>query len=323
MVFDFLGLSSPSASLPLAAIASHLMSPPSTEGDANVSTLEATTPVSDGHDGAASVLDRMGTNPELIQDKPGTLPLMLIHDGGGTALAYRLLGDIGRTILGIHCPGLREGKGIVSIRHAADQYAHFARQWLDQHSPRDSRLVIGGWSLGGIIAIALAAAHPDVVAGVVLLDPPPPETAAMKSDEAEQLIHSRIKRPSGGFSAIVGAQLKMNSRSFSVDADRVGGYRDLAANLRAPVYLVSATEPLNHQLAKGTSLLSPGSPSEWMLSPQRASLTEGAWSDLLGKLLVGTERIPGDHFTMFTFAHAESTTRAVQQAADTLEAIAV
>jgi pimeloyl-ACP methyl ester carboxylesterase len=295
----------------------------STEKDAKVSTIEAITPVFDGPDGATSVLDRMGTNPELIQDKPGTLPLMLIHDGGGTALAYRLLGDVGRTVLGVHSPGLREGKGIVSIRHAADQYAHFARQWLDQHTPHGSRLLMGGWSLGGTIAIALAAAHPDIVAGVVLLDPPPPGTAAMKSDEAEQLIPSRTKRTSGGFSALVGTQLKMNSQSFSVDADRVGGHRDLVANLRAPVYLVSATEPLNRQEAKGTTLPRPGSCSEWMLSPQRASLGERAWSDLLGKLLVRTERIPGDHFTIFTHAHAASTTRVVQQAAGALEAIAV
>ncbi|KIM77610.1 hypothetical protein PILCRDRAFT_91048 [Piloderma croceum F 1598] len=226
---------------------------------------------------------------------------MLIHDGGGTALAYRLLGDVGRTVLGVHSPGLREGKGIVSIRHAADQYAHFARQWLDQHTPRGSRLLVGGWSLGGTIAIALAASHTDIVAGVVLLDPPPPGTAAMKSDEAEQLILSRTK----------------------LSTQIWGGHRDLVANLRAPVYLVSATEPLNRQEAKGTTLPRPGSCSEWMLSPQRANLAEKAWSDLLGKLLVHTERIPGDHFTIFTHAHAANTTRVVQQAAGALEAIAV
>ncbi|KIM77611.1 hypothetical protein PILCRDRAFT_11865 [Piloderma croceum F 1598] len=163
-LFDFLGLSSTSVSLPLdAVVASHLMSLPSTEKDAKVSTFEAITPVFDGPDSATSVLDHMGTNPELIQDKPGTLPLMLIHNGGGTALAYRLLGDVGRTVLGVHSPGLCEGKGIVSIRHAIDQYAHFARQWLDQHTPHGSRLLIGGWSLGGTIAIALAASHPDLL----------------------------------------------------------------------------------------------------------------------------------------------------------------
>lgn len=311
-LFNILHLS-PSPPLPLdSAVSSHLMTP--------ASTPRATTPLSDVSDGAMAVLDRIGTNPELIQDKPGTLPMLLIHDGGGTALAYRLLGNVGRTVIGIHSPGLHEGKGIISIRHAADEYATLARQWLNQYSPRRPQLLVGGWSLGGTIAIALAAAHPDLIAGVILLDPPPPETAAMKSDEAERLIPGGNTRSSGGFSALVHTQLQLNAQSLSVDADHQGGHRDLVTNLNAPVYLISAIEPLNHQGSEETNLISRGSCSEWMLSRERASMAEGAWSDILGKFLIGTKRTAGDHFTMFTHAHAASTTKAVQQAADTLEA---
>jgi pimeloyl-ACP methyl ester carboxylesterase len=268
-----------------------------------------------------TVIDRIGANPELIQDKPGTLPMMLIHDGGGTALAYRLLGNLGRTVLGVHSPGLQEGKGIVSIRHAADQYAVLARQWINQHSPDRPQLLVGGWSLGGAIAIALAAAHPDLVAGIILLDSRPPGTVTMKPDEAERLLPCANTSASGGFSTLVRTQLKMNAQSLSVDPDRQGGQGDLIANLKAPVYLVSAVEPLSDHNIDGAISTPPGSCSEWMLSGDHAPMSERGWSDALGNLLIGTERTAGDHFTMFTHTHAASTTRAVQQAADALEAI--
>jgi pimeloyl-ACP methyl ester carboxylesterase len=302
-----------------AAVASHVATLSNSSNNVAIPTPRTLTPAPDVPDGAISVLNQIGANPELIQERPGTLPIMLIHDGGGTALAYRLLGNIGRTVLGVHSPGLHEGKGIVSIRHAANQYAYLARQWLDQHSSRCGRLLVGGWSLGGTIAVALAAAHPDLVAGVILLDPPPPGTAAMTLAEAECLIPSGNTRSSGGFSALVRAQLKLNAQSLSLDADCQGGQRDLVANLKAPVYLVSATDPLSHQAARGANLKSPNSCSEWMLSRQRASMAESAWSDILGNLLVDTERTAGDHFTMFTHTHAASTTEAVQRAADALE----
>lgn len=298
--------------------ASHLNYPLSVRKHASAS--EAITPASSISDGALAVLDHIGTNPELLQHKPNTLPVMLIHDGGGTALAYRLLGDLGHTVLGVHSPGLHHGKGIVSIRHAADIYAAIARQWLHKHSPHQPQLLVGGWSLGGTIAIALAAAHPDLVIGVVLLDPPPPGTAAMTLPEAEQIFSNPTARSSAGFGTLVRNQLKLNAQSLSVDADREGGQRNLVVNLRAPVYLVSAIEPLHHQDMEAAEFTSHGSCLAWMVSRERASMAEGAWSDILGSLLVGTHRVPGNHFTIFTHEYAGSTTRAIRQAFDVLEA---
>ena len=53
-------------------------------------THTATTPQPDVTPSTLAVLDSMRTDPELIQGHPGTTPLMLIHDGGGTVLACRL-----------------------------------------------------------------------------------------------------------------------------------------------------------------------------------------------------------------------------------------
>jgi thioesterase domain-containing protein len=142
----------------------------------------------------------------------------------------------------------------------------------------------------------------------------------MTSDEVETLIPSELIRSLSALSARALSQIKINAQSMSIDADRQAGHRELVANLRVPVYLINATNPLSH-LAGVQANSSPGSCSEWMLNRQRASMAEKAWSDILGNLLVGTERIPGDHFSMFTRTHAGSTTRAIKQAADVLETI--
>jgi pimeloyl-ACP methyl ester carboxylesterase len=105
-------------------------------------------------------------------------------------------------------PGLSEGKGIVNVRHAAEQYASITRHWLDHPLCPLSRLLVGGWSLGGTIAITLAAMYPDLVSEVVLLDPPPPGVNAMKPDEADRLIPH--PRSSPRLNRILQTQLKMN-----------------------------------------------------------------------------------------------------------------
>jgi hypothetical protein len=52
----------------------------------------------------------MADNPEIIQQSDlssTSIPLFLIHDGGGTIFQYYALGDLGRTVYGICNPGPR------------------------------------------------------------------------------------------------------------------------------------------------------------------------------------------------------------------------
>lgn len=264
------------------------------------------------------MLDRIGPNPEMIQDKPQSesLPMVLIHDGGGTALAYRLLGDLGRTLLGIHNPRIKDGKGIIGIRHAADQYASYIRHWLHHSSSPHSKVLVGGWSMGGTIAVTLASAHPDLVAGVVLLDPPPPGTAPMTGTEAGFLIPRESSRSTMGFNKLVREQLKTNAQALSADLDR----HVLIHQLQAPCYLVSATDGLAVVDENASKSFATGSCADWMTSSDRAALSENAWSKVLGARLVGSHRTVGDHFSMFTPAHAGATTSALLHATKALEA---
>lgn len=282
-----------------------------------ISSLNGDEVTQGSRDDARTILDSVGINPEVIQERPGATPLMLIHDGGGTALAYRLLGNLGRTVLGVHSPGLHEGKGIVSIRDAADQYAALARTWLSQSAISPAKILVGGWSLGGTIALALAAAHPDLVSGVILLDPPPPGTS-MTSDEVDRLIPSS-KAQSSNFRALVNTQLKMNAFALSIDAGRQGGQQALTTSLKAPVYLISAVDPLNNAEMREMEAGDSGSCWPWMLSLNRASRSEEAWRAMLGDLLVGTQRVDGNHLSIFTYELAPSTTQAIEKATEVLE----
>ena len=170
--------------------------------------------------------------------------------------------------------------------------------------------------MGGTIAITLASAHPDLVAGVLLLDPPPPGTTPMTAVEAEFLIPAENSRSTMGFNKLVRKQLQTNAQALSADLDRYV----LPQQLQAPCYLVSATDGLAVSGGNPLKKLASGSCADWMTSSDRAALAENAWSKALGSRLIGNRRTVGDHFSMFTPAHAGATTAALLHATKALEA---
>lgn len=57
----------------------------------------------------------MQRNPSLVQQGPsssrrGAIPLILIHDGGGTTFSYHCLGPLQRTVYAIHNPKFYTGR---------------------------------------------------------------------------------------------------------------------------------------------------------------------------------------------------------------------
>ncbi|KZF21967.1 alpha/beta-hydrolase [Xylona heveae TC161] len=117
-------------------------------------------------------------NPSLIQASKNfsSLPLYLIHDGGGTIYAYHLLPDLGRTLYGIHNPKFESGnqwKG--GLLEMAQTYARD----IEKTKPQNG-IILGGWSLGGILAIEVARklAGRVAVAGVIMIDSPCPNIMA-------------------------------------------------------------------------------------------------------------------------------------------------
>ncbi|KAH7370159.1 Alpha/Beta hydrolase protein [Rhexocercosporidium sp. MPI-PUGE-AT-0058] len=94
-------------------------------------------------------------NPTPIQKgSPGSsqAPLFLIHDGGGTIFNYFLLQPLGRPIWGIYNSRFESGEVCEGgIRQMASEYLRLIRSL--QYS---GNILIGGWSLGGIVSLEIA-----------------------------------------------------------------------------------------------------------------------------------------------------------------------
>lgn len=97
-------------------------------------------------------------------------PLVLIHPVEGTSFGYRVVPEQlpGTTIIAIDDPRFGLAQGFDSMREMAVLYAEWIRALTD-----DGPVVLGGWSFGGAVALAIAelmADHGTRPAGVVLLD---------------------------------------------------------------------------------------------------------------------------------------------------------
>ena len=112
-------------------------------------------------------------NPKLLQSgPPGQVPLVLIHDGGGTCVQYCRLPRLGRPVWAIQHPrraAKESWKG--GIPEMARVYLELVRTVIPK-----GPLLLGGWSFGGVVAIEMAlqlAAQQQsnlTVLGCVLID---------------------------------------------------------------------------------------------------------------------------------------------------------
>ncbi|KHN99804.1 Esterase-like protein [Metarhizium album ARSEF 1941] len=121
-----------------------------------------------------------GPNPTQVQFVPPgkahnpPLPLVLIHDGGGTTFSYFVLGSLGRDVWAVHNPNYFEGlpwEG--GMDEMAEKYAHLIAGELS------GPVMLGGWSLGGYLSLAVArviatspGTYPFSVAGLLIIDSP-------------------------------------------------------------------------------------------------------------------------------------------------------
>ncbi|KAK4669551.1 uncharacterized protein QC763_204000 [Podospora pseudopauciseta] len=102
-------------------------------------------------------------NPSLIQTGPSSpssslwsnppTPLVLIHDGGGTIFSYYCLNELDRPLHGISNPHYDSGEPFPGgIPEMASLYIEYIKSVV----PRGN-LIIGGWSLGGLLSLEVAS----------------------------------------------------------------------------------------------------------------------------------------------------------------------
>ncbi|KAK3903404.1 Alpha/Beta hydrolase protein [Staphylotrichum tortipilum] len=107
------------------------------------------------------------SNPSLIQSgaRPVTsktassatsakpVPIVLIHDGGGTIFSYYCLGELNRPVFGIANPRYESGATWEGgLTEMASQYVRFVKEAV----PEGGDIILGGWSQGGVVSLELA-----------------------------------------------------------------------------------------------------------------------------------------------------------------------
>ncbi|KAM0327687.1 hypothetical protein ACHAQA_005982 [Verticillium albo-atrum] len=110
----------------------------------------------------------------------GATPLILLHDGGGTSFAYHCLDPLSRPVYAIANPHFHSGAPWPGgLREMAETYVAMVRQTVDSDDfPDDgalrARVFLGGWSLGGMLALEMAhllEGDADIeVVGIVMVD---------------------------------------------------------------------------------------------------------------------------------------------------------
>ncbi|KAM0283297.1 hypothetical protein ACHAQH_002594 [Verticillium albo-atrum] len=108
----------------------------------------------------------MASQCEVVQypqhASPGTTPLILIHDGGGTSFAYHCLDPLRRPVYAIANPHFHSGAPWPGgIREMAETYVTMVRRTVDSDEFPDggaarARIFLGGWSLGGMLALEMS-----------------------------------------------------------------------------------------------------------------------------------------------------------------------
>ncbi|KAL9640271.1 MAG: hypothetical protein Q9164_000367 [Protoblastenia rupestris] len=157
-------------------------------------------------------------------DSPMT-PLFLIHAVSGLALPYLGLGsltddndqdDEGRAVYGISSPiyGSRNYRLPSSLDDAAQQYISLIQREVRPEGP----YLLGGWSLGGMIALKMASileAQGETVLHVIMIDAPNPENYPSFVNGAE---HDKITAMT--YNKVVS---RINAPDLPVDEDSSSG----------------------------------------------------------------------------------------------------
>ncbi|KAF2023435.1 alpha/beta-hydrolase [Setomelanomma holmii] len=115
-----------------------------------------------------------------IQKRPlgsVTIPLFLFHDASGTISSYYALGLMGRDVYAIADPCMESDNYESLLKKSRRHYAAI------KSLVPEGRILLGGWSLGGMIALQVAwyfASDPKVdVDGVIMVDSPFPDYSHM------------------------------------------------------------------------------------------------------------------------------------------------
>ncbi|OSD07702.1 ketoacyl-synt-domain-containing protein [Trametes coccinea BRFM310] len=236
-------------------------------------------------------------------------PLILIHDGSGTASSYARFASLGRDVWAIRNLNLMgslldaAGRYEALIPSLAAAYSAAVRTLLygDEKGGSSGGAFLGGWSFGGVLAYELAIHLQKLgipVKGVILLDAPAPQT---RRPLPMSLINTLAARVTGSFNAErddLAGQLRVASQALvAYHTASVGGPEAGSTTLRA-IY-VRARDAVDDDLLGGVVEENVDERVYAFLTKRQDEWTVPQWTEALGAPTMEVREVPGDHFSMF------------------------
>lgn len=281
-------------------------------------------------------------NPGLIydaEDGPDPLntshvPLVLIHDGGGTCFSYYCLEPLGRPVYAIYNPRYHTQQPWTGgIPEIARYYVNLIHKTV-----RYGRIILGGWSFGGILSLEMARVLADDplynVLGIVMVDSICPGSVRAddwkrgviyKDQFSETTSQETIERVTWCFSEAVRAI--GNYQMPSWDNDRGNndyGHRNGASSVKngdegpthAPFTKKAICPPAILLRAMDSVPVDSDVPSRVDLVRHDRSL---GWDDYQQDFFEEIVDVPGHHFSIFAFENIEEITKSLAEACSKLE----
>lgn len=263
------------------------------------------------------------------------VPLVLTHDGGGTCFAYYCLNPLGRPTYEIHNPRFESGEPWPGgVPEMARHYVGLVR---DAVPP--GPLLLGGWSLGGVLSLEMArllAGDPrHRVVGLVMVDSICPLLLRRSAAALEKLVAATFP---GQFGPATRPETMERVRSCFAEARRAvaayelpaweeeddgdgdsdddrgrGGHRicvgsnGSAGSSCPPAILLRAKEAV------------PVGPDEVSFVDTSRDDRMLGWGGYRKNFFAEVVDIPGHHFSVFAFEHIDIISKRILEACKKLE----
>ncbi|EED21575.1 hypothetical protein TSTA_088110 [Talaromyces stipitatus ATCC 10500] len=276
----------------------------------------------------------LDSNPSVIQFGPAgqrNVPLILFHDGGGTTMSYHYLGDLNRTVYGIHDPRFIHGRPWRDgIPEMARTYANLVRSVV----PR-GQVILGGWSLGGYLALETAKvlesadehSHCIEIIGIIMLDSPYPNRVPNPPNTRLQPNRPFLEKTCPPeLSMLVTRSMKRVGQM--IDKWSIPSWWEDNGIQPPPIFLLRCTQMVPVQNSDASMTSSDYSSDTSNESEERVIVAVDRFRAhrLLGwELYHDTEFIkavfdvPGHHFNLFAKENRDTTTMQLKQACKMLE----
>lgn len=258
-------------------------------------------------------------NPELVQPEswgfsdstPSSTTAILIHDGGGTSFPYHCLGPLHRNIYSIWNPHFYSGDTFPDgLPQMGKIYADYIRETVKSDDFRSRRkpdgsvdLLIGGWSLGGLLSLEVAkelADDKDInIVGMVLID-----SVCLSAIRGDVNRHAKLMNFSedGKSRNQILSQRAMQEALRMTETWEPPRWEGHLAGKRPKAVLLRALD--YYQMGNGELSRVDVLRDDHMLG----------WAAYDPKMFTRVLEIPGHHFNIFDADNIDTTTRAVQDA---------